>query len=411
MTAFAETHTISMKLTISMRRAVWFSSLVSALWVAGQGCNRGNADSGNISPGITIEQSRMGAVYEQIAKAMTSAPPRGMKGGGVAGVLGGVRAKVLTAGAHEVLLSLPQLTETQIPLCYAIATTPREAGTQYRLRQRAGSNIVVSVQLNGSQGQEVQINWSALILLVDKPGSPDGSPAEPYLRETACVQSGDKRVKALADRLWPVGGKIGEYAGAIQEFIRSMKQEKQPCSMDALGILESGGNWICTANANLAAALLRAKNIPCRSIAVVPTTGSRLEMHRIVEYFDAGQWSSFDPSSLQKSIPLKPWQNIIMARTTIADEELAMKPRMCSSLGCPYAQEIEFLDGGVSLWGNDFFWTMGKPLAEFGASDKAIVLVKNEWNRFLGSGELSQAQLRLATATNAAGFLEALETK
>jgi len=179
--------------------------------------------------------------------------------------------------------------------------------------------------------------------------------------------------------LWPANASIAGYATNIQEFIRNMKQERQPRSMDALGILGSGGNWICTANANLAVALLRSRNIAAQSIAVIPPTGQRLEMHRIVACLDGGQWRAFDPSSLQKDIPLKPWQNIVMARTTVADEELAMKPRMGTSLGCPYAQELEFLRGSMALSGQDFFWTMGQPLAEFEASGEAINIISSAY--------------------------------
>ncbi len=86
-----------------------------------------------------------------------------------------------------------------------------------------------------------------------------------------------------------------------------------------------------------------------------------------------------------------------------------MKPRMGSALGCPYGQEIEFLDSGLSLWGTDFFWTMGQAVAEFNVTEKAMAHATKEWTRVLASGELSQEQARLASTTNAAGFVEVLE--
>jgi hypothetical protein len=88
-----------------------------------------------------------------------------------------------------------------------------------------------------------------------------------------------------------------------------------------------------------------------------------------------------------------------------------MKPRMGTSLGCPFAQELELLDDGVTLWGKDFFWTMGKPLAEFEASDEAINLARAEWSRFLATGKLGQRQFKAASASDSASFLEALSTK
>jgi hypothetical protein len=134
-------------------------------------------------------------------------------------------------------------------------------------------------------------------------------------------------------------------------------------------------------------------------------------MHRVVEYFDSGRWFKFDPSCLHEDIPLKPWQNIIMAETTIADEDIAMTPRLGTSLGCPYGQELELLDGGITLWGKDFFWTMAKPLAEFEASDEAIDLARKEWARFLETGKLRQNQIEAAKARNAESFLKALSRK
>jgi len=77
-------------------------------------------------------------------------------------------------------------------------------------------------------------------------------------------------------------------------------------------------------------------------------------MHRIVEYFDGKEWISFDPSLVNADIPLKPWQNIIMAKTTIADEDLAMKPRLGSMMGCPFGQEAEFSKFGLNFYDQDF---------------------------------------------------------
>jgi hypothetical protein len=46
--------------------------------------------------------------------AMTSTLPKVMTSGGLAGVQVGVRVKLLTSGAQELLLSIPQVTATQI---------------------------------------------------------------------------------------------------------------------------------------------------------------------------------------------------------------------------------------------------------------------------------------------------------
>ncbi|OGL43412.1 MAG: hypothetical protein A2161_05835, partial [Candidatus Schekmanbacteria bacterium RBG_13_48_7] len=275
---------------------------------------------------------------------------------------------------------------------------------------REDSNIVVTVRLKGEQEQEVHLDWSSVILVVNKTVTPDKTKSDPYISSTGCVQSKAKEITRLAGNIWPKNGRVDDYAKNIQRFILGMKQAKQPRSLDALGILDSGASGICTANANLALALLRSKGIAARSIVVIPSISQRLEMHRIVECFDEGGWRSFDPSSLQTDMPMKPWQNIIVAKTTIADENLAMKPRMGSMVGCPYGQELELMDYGISLWGQDFFWTIARPVAEFEASDTAIGLATSNWNRYMEMGILSQGQIKAASAKNAEEFLEFLQT-
>jgi len=162
---------------------------------------------------------------------------------------------------------------------------------------------------------------------------------------------------------------------------------------------------------DLAAALMRSKGIACRSIAVIPPTSQRLEMHRIVEFAEKGRWVPFDPSSLQTEIPAKRWQNIIMARTTTQDEQVAMKPRMGVGLGCPYGQEIELLTPGVILTGQDFFWTIAKPLAEFEATEGAARLAAKAWTHYLETGALVPAQLKAGSAKTATELGELLKSK
>lgn len=373
------------------------------------GC--GSRDPGpppGLSPGVALDRQDAPALHDRIAGAVQAAPPGVGNGGGLIGVLGGARVKLLRTGTHELLLPLPQFTETQIPLCHALVTQPREAAKQCRLHLRDGANAVIIVELEGQRDREVQMDWSAVILIANQPASRAPQAAEVHRSATPCVEYSASQVQTLADRLWPASGKPAEYAANIQGFIRQMKQTKPPRSLDALGILESGGNWICTANANLAAALLRAKGLPARSLAVIPPTGQRLEMHRIVEYSEADLWHAFDPSSLQTNVPLKPWQNVIMAVTTPADEALAMKPRAGAALGCPYGHELELVRGHLTPWGTDFFWTQGKRLAAFDPGEEAIVLARQAWSDFLASGKLSGQQVRAASVANAAGLLEAL---
>ncbi len=85
-----------------------------------------------------------------------------------------------------------------------------------------------------------------------------------------------------------------------------------------------------------------------------------------------------------------------------------MKPRMGSMKGCLYGQEIELLSTGVNLSGQDFFWTMAKPLTAFEPTDEAIRSAAATWNRYLETGTLTQGQLKTASAKTAAEFGEFL---
>jgi hypothetical protein len=360
--------------------------------------------------GVTIRRKGFEDPQEELEKRINSAPARVMKKSGLAGVMGGAHVRVISDDPQEILLPIPQLADGQAPICYFIRSTPPEAVTDFRICRSEDGNEAVRVHLVGKK-QDIQIVWSSVVLLALRNITPNRTPVDPYRKATACVQSEAVPIRKLGTEIWPKSGKASEFAANIQQHIRAMKKTAPPHSLDALGILKSGENSICTGNANLAAALMRSKAIACRCIAVIPPISQRLEMHRIVEFAEDGRWIPFDPSSLHPNIPTKPWQNIIMAKTTIPDEQTAMKPRMGVMMGCPYGQEIELLAPGVILFGQDMFWTMAKPLAEFPPSDEATRLATEAWTRYLKTGLLTQGQFKAGAAKTATELVELLQTK
>jgi hypothetical protein len=364
----------------------------------------------DISAGVAIRQEGLASLQAKLVKRIMSTPARVMKNSGLAGAMGGARVKVSSSRPQEVVLPIPQLADGQVPVCYFISTSPADAAIEFRLRKREGGNLVVAVRLAGKK-QDVRVAWSSVVLLSPRDVTPNCAPAKPYRAATACAQSRAKEVVELATATWPRTGKAAAFAANIQRHIREIKRVERPRSLDAVGIIKSGENSICTANANLASALMRSKGIACRSVAVIPPNSQRLEMHRIVEFSENGRWVPFDPSSLQADIPAKPWQNIIMAKTTTPDEQVAMKPRRGAMLGCPYGQEAELLTSGVNLFGLDFFWTMAKPLAEFEPTEEASRLLAAAWARYLKTGTLTQDQLKAASAKTAAELVELLKNK
>ena len=364
----------------------------------------------NLSRGAIIGQQRSVGSRDAIEKIITEAAPAIMKRSGLAGAIGGAHFKLTSAGPREVMLPLPQLADGQVPVCYFIHSLPPDAAEEFRLRKRDASNVVVSIRMAGGN-REVELKWSSVVLFTRPDTTANATLPDAYREATACVQAKADEIRELGTNLWPANGNTVEFASKIQQFVREMKRKKQPRSLDALGIYQSGENGICTANANLAVALLRSRGIAARTIAVIPTTSDRLEMHRIVEFYDENRWQSFDPSSLHRDIPGKPWQNIIMSKTTGWDEEVSMKLRMGAMAGCPYGQEAEMLSSGVSLWGQEFFWTQAKPLAEFDPSNEAVQLAIEKWNRYLETGALAQGQLKAAFAMNADAFAEGLHAE
>jgi hypothetical protein len=360
--------------------------------------------------GVPIRQDGLAGLEKDLAKRITAAPARVMKKSGLAGAMGGAHVRVTSGDPQEVLLPIPQLADGQVPVCYFIRSSPPDAVTEFRLCTGEEGNVAIRVRLAGKK-QDVHIAWSSVVLLATRSITPNQTKPDPYRKATTCVQSGADEITKLAAKTWPKSGKASEFAANIQEHIRGMKRVDRPRSLDALGILKSGDNTICTANANLAAALMRSKGIACRSIAVIPPISQKLEMHRVVEFWEKDGWIAFDPSSLHTDIPAKPWQHIIVSRTTTQDEERAMKLRMGIMLGCPYGQEIELLTSGVHLFGQDMFWTLAKPLAEFEPPEEATRLATKAWTRYLETGTLTPGQLQAGAAKTATTLVELLNKK
>jgi len=398
-----------------MRRHAVLALIVCFFVGATSGCRLDEAkaagDKGDRKDvGVAIRHYGLAKAQADLETRIDSAPAQVMAKSGLAGVMGGVHVRVISTDPQELILPIPQLADGQVPLCYFIRSTPPEAATEFRLGKRDEGNVSVRVRLAGKR-QDIKIAWSSIVLLAPKSVTPNRTQVDPYRKATACVQSGADQIDKLAKKLWPKSGKASEFAANIQRHIQKMKGTAQPRSLDALGILISGQNGICTANANLAAALMRSKGMACRSVAVVPPISRRLEMHRIAEFAEDGRWIPFDPSSLSRDIPAKPWQNIIMAKTTINDEETAMKPRMSVMIGCPYGQEIEMLTPGVTLFGEDMFWTEAKPLAEFASTDEINRLAAEAWKRYLETGTLTEGPRKSGGAKTAQELMELLKAK
>ena len=391
------------------KRAVSVTGLILAGAVAFlmSGCGQGKP-AWDAESGVNLKIAPDPGIAKSIREVEKIDPPSSMKSGGGCGVMGGTHLKAFRGGTYDMRIPIPQLAKGQVPLFYSISSQPESSIVECRLQTAESGSRVVNIRIKAGKGEEVLVEWAGAVLISEAFSDDADEPGEPYSQATACVQSGDPKIRGIAEKLWQRSGGADGYAAGIQRFVMGMKQAKQPSSLDALAILSSGCNTICTSNANLACALMRAKGVPCRSLAVIPTIPRRFEMHRVVEYHDGKTWVSFDPSCVSMDIPLKPWQNIVMAKTSTGEEEAAMKPRAGAMYGCPVGQEAEFARAGLNLFGNDFFWTIAAPLAEFQVTGDAAASAGTLWNEFLRTGELSPAQVKAATARDIASFTEAI---
>ncbi|MCG3177969.1 MAG: hypothetical protein BIFFINMI_00292 [Phycisphaerae bacterium] len=363
-----------------------------------------------LSPGVVVTAVVDPGLQAELEKTIASATARRTTRSGLSAALGGTHLKVSSAKPVEVLLPIPQLADAQVPICLFLKSTPSEAVQEFRLRQTPNGNVVVNVRLKGGD-HEARIAWSSVVLLASRSATPNPTPAEPYRAASPCAQADADAVATLAAKLWPASGQAAEFAVNIQRHVAASTKKEQPRSFDAVEILRSGDSGVCTGNANLAAALFRSRGLACRSMAVIAVVPMPQEMHRIVEFHEDGRWVPFDPSGLYPDIPAQPWQYVIMAKTTVSDEAVAMQPRYAVTPGSPYGQEIEMLTPGVSICGQDYFWTTVKPLAEFEPTQDAVRLAAEAWSRYVETGTLTPGQLRAAAAQTANAFAEAWRSK
>ena len=172
------------------QKAIYFAILTSTL--AGGlflgGCTGENVVTENTSDEDKTHQEGMPSPRDDSATFVGAAPSNVMSQGGLVRASGGAHIELLTAGSHEIHLPIPQLADAQVPVCYYISTKPPNAATEFRLLQREDSNVVVSVWLKGERNQEVQIDWSSVILIAKETVTPNNSEPDPFLAATACPE-------------------------------------------------------------------------------------------------------------------------------------------------------------------------------------------------------------------------------
>jgi len=228
---------------------------------------------------------------------------------------------------------IPGTYRDQVPLTFDVHVEPPGALKSYRWVRRADQRNWLCEVTVAPTKEGALVRWEALVLVgrgkndplprADRPEAPEE--AAPWTRSTACVQSDDPAIRDKANELAKGTEGVEPYARRVIEFT-SHNQGKAGVAFDALDArkaLDCGGS--CTSRANLAAALLRARGIPARTVAHLPTWSGPLYEHWLVEYWHPGAGWVWLESSLGRFRPL-PCTLVVLGVANPEDEDRAFDP-------------------------------------------------------------------------------------
>jgi hypothetical protein len=263
-----------------------------------------------------------------------------------------IRGPVRTSKAGEVGIAtfpVPALDCGQVPIAFKVACDKPGKILSANWRKRGdGRNYLCDVKLvPGTHG--VWLQYDALVLSPSRlnrdtqpPEESGSSHKSKWTRGTACVQTDNSDLKAVALKLSSPMDSEESYARKVFTFARDCNGKGAPFkTLDAAASLECGGS--CTNRANLAAALLRLHGIPARTVSHMPTWGTgKFYEHWLTEYWQPGAgWIAVDPL-------LGRWDpdrrsRVVLATSSEQDEDRSFEPlhtRMVMP-GAPYASSLE----------------------------------------------------------------------
>jgi hypothetical protein len=236
-----------------------------------------------------------------------------------------------TPGAEgTVTFPVPGPYRDQVPVAFRVEVDPPEALKAAKWVPRDdGLNWLCEVRV--APQDTVLVRWEALVLVGDRPAvalPPAVEPEVPaeaakWARPGGCVQSNDPAVRAKAEELARGAADIGEYARRVIRFTTLNPYRADiPGNLDARSALRCGSS--CTGRANLAAALMRARGIPARTIAHLPTWSGPVFCHWMIEYWHPGVgWVWLEPTNDQPQPPA--WTAVVVNVAAPADEDDAFR--------------------------------------------------------------------------------------
>lgn len=252
-----------------------------------------------------------------------------------------------TGKSGRVTFPIPGTYRSQIPLTFDIEVDPPEAFLGFRWKQREdGINWLCEINVQPPE-DGAEVRWRSHVLVSDfekrdlpateAPEVPEGT--EQWLRSTACVQCDDPAIQEKAEELAASTKDLEAYVKKVVQFTVH-NPGKPGVAFDALDArkgLDCRGS--CTSRANLAAALLRCRGIPARTLAHLPAWWKGpLYEHWLVEYWHPGAgWVWAESSTTQIQPP--DWQIVVLNVANPEDEDRSFDTEISHSgvmLGAPY---------------------------------------------------------------------------
>lgn len=293
------------------------------------------------------------------------------------------RVEIVKPGTRqELTLPLPLARDGQAPLAVEVSTDPPHALLGWTHVVRSGPNRVARVTLEGGrEGETFRLVLHAYVLaaLRDYKTLSDSVPlaqyaslpgdAKAWLRSSSTVQAGHSKIKARANE---IGGKtLGELVAGLGRMMTEIAEGYERefgTKWDAVsGLAERTG---CCGQANLAAALLRARGVPARILAGYPAWSNALSTHYVVEYYVPGfGWVLYDSASgLDRAHPSR---QIHVSEVAIADENGSKKRAVVAGqwfwFGVPVHSVTEIEGGMAMLLHPDITGSDGKTMTEHAA--------------------------------------------
>ena len=246
---------------------------------------------------------------------------------------------VKPAKGHEegkVTFPIPIRYRDQAPLAMRLTSNRKGAIRSHRFYRRPdGLNWLCEVRVR-PDAKPTQIGWEGLvysrapqIAVLPKASQPVVPPeAAPWLKRTKCVQTDSPLIIARAQALAKDDPDVETYVRRVIRFTCDNRGGNQAWNrLDAEMSLLCAGGGTCTNRANLAAALLRLRGIPARTVAHLPTWayGEALFTHWLVEYWHPGiGWTSAESTWGEFKPPA--YTTAIVAISSPEDEEASFDP-------------------------------------------------------------------------------------